>query len=128
MQNESMYGAFAVIKGVLTALVISVLFSIFFAVVLRVAPVPDKAVYPVNQTVKVLAAFLGALFFVRGEKGWRKGLLVVFRALVRNVFHGGRYVCIIAARIGGACFYGAWRCDRRDFGREFATLSAVVFL
>ncbi|MBQ7770634.1 MAG: TIGR04086 family membrane protein [Clostridia bacterium] len=76
MQNESMYGAFAVIKGVLTALVISVLFSIFFAVVLRVAPVPDKAVYPVNQTVKVLAAFLGALFFVRGEKGWRKGLLV----------------------------------------------------
>ena len=76
MQNESMYGAFAVIKGVLTALVISVLFSIFFAVVLRVAPVPDKAIYPVNQTVKVLAAFLGALFFVRGEKGWRKGLLV----------------------------------------------------
>ena len=109
MQNESMYGAFAVIKGVLTALVISVLFSIFFAVVLRVAPVPDKAVYPVNQTVKVLAAFLGALFFVRGEKGWRKGLLV-------------------AARIGRACFYGAWRCDRRDFGREFATLSAVDFL
>ncbi len=76
MQNESMYGAFAVIKGVLTALVISVLFSIFFAVVLRVASVPDKAIYPVNQTVKVLAAFLGALFFVRGEKGWRKGLLV----------------------------------------------------
>ncbi len=76
MQNESLYGVFAVIKGILTALVISVLFSIFFAVVLRVAPVPDKAVYPVNQTVKVLAAFFGALFFVRGEKGWRKGLLV----------------------------------------------------
>ena len=77
MQNERLYGGvFAVIKAVLTALVISLLFSIFFAVVLRVAPVPDKAVYPVNQTVKVLAAFLGALFFVRGEKGWRKGLLV----------------------------------------------------
>ena len=77
MQNERLYGGvFAVIKGVLTALIISLLFSIFFAVVLRVAPVPDKAVYPVNQTVKVLAAFLGALFFVRGEKGWRKGLLV----------------------------------------------------
>ena len=77
MQNERLYGGvFAVIKGVLTALIISLLFSIFFAVVLRVAPVPDKAVYPVNQTVKVLAAFLGALFFVRGEKGWRKGLLI----------------------------------------------------
>lgn len=77
MQNERLYGGvFAVIKGVLTALVISLLFSIFFAVVLRVAPVPDKAVYPVNQTIKVLAAFLGALFFVRGEKGWRKGLII----------------------------------------------------
>ena len=77
MRNERLYGdVFAVVKGVLTALAISVLFSIFFAVALRVAPVPDKAVYPVNQTVKVLAAFLGALFFIRGEKGWRKGLLV----------------------------------------------------
>lgn len=91
MRNEKLYGgAFAVIKGVLTALVISLLFSIFFAVVLRVAPVPDKAVYPVNQTVKVLAAFLGALFFVRGEKGWRKGLLigVLFFALSYVAFSG----------------------------------------
>lgn len=91
MRNEKLYGGvFAVIKGVLTALVISLLFSIFFAVVLRVAPVPDKAVYPVNQTVKVLAAFLGALFFVRGEKGWRKGLLigVLFFALSYVAFSG----------------------------------------
>lgn len=77
MQNEKFYGgAFAVIKGVLAALAVSVLFSIFFAVLIRVASVPDKAVYPVNQTVKVLAAFLGALLFVRGEKGWKKGLLI----------------------------------------------------
>ena len=77
MRNERLYGdVFAVIKGVLTSLAISVLFAIFFAVVLRVSPVPDKAVYPVNQTVKVLAAFLGALLFVRGEKGWKKGLWI----------------------------------------------------
>ncbi len=77
MQNESLYGGvFAVIRSVLTALVISVLFAIFFAVVLRVAPVPAKLIYPINQTVKVLAAFLGTLFFIRGEKGWIKGLLV----------------------------------------------------
>lgn len=91
MRNEKLYGGvFAVVKGVLTALIISLLFSIFFAVVLRVAPVPDKAVYPVNQTVKVLAAFLGALFFVRGEKGWRKGLIigVLFFALSYVAFSG----------------------------------------
>ncbi len=77
MKNERLYSdVFVVIKGVLTALAISLLFAIFFAVVIRVASVPEKVIYPVNQTVKVLAAFLGALFFVRGEKGWKKGLLV----------------------------------------------------
>ena len=91
MRNERLYGgAFAVIKGVLTAVLISVVFSIFFAVVLRVAPVPDRVIYPVNQVVKVLAAFLGALFFVRGEKGWKKGLLVgiLFFALSYVTFSG----------------------------------------
>ena len=97
MRNESMYGGtFAVIKGVLAALLISVLFSIFFAVVLRVAPVPDRAVYPVNQTVKVLAAFLGALFFIRGERGWCKGLVlgVLFFALSYVTFSavGGTFL------------------------------------
>ena len=97
MRNESMYGGtFAVIKGVLAALLISVLFSIFFAVVLRVAPVPDRAVYPVNQTVKVLAAFLGALFFIRGERGWGKGLVlgVLFFALSYATFSavGGTFL------------------------------------
>ena len=77
MKNERLYSdVFAVIKGVLTALAISLLFAIFFAVVIRVGDVPEKVIYPVNQTIKVLSAFLGSLFFVRGEKGWKKGLFV----------------------------------------------------
>ena len=91
MRNERLYGgAFAVIKGVLTAVLISVVFAVFFAVVLRVAPVPDRAVYPVNQVAKVLSAFLGAVLFVRGEKGWKKGLLigVLFFALSYVTFSG----------------------------------------
>ncbi|MBQ9714324.1 MAG: TIGR04086 family membrane protein [Clostridia bacterium] len=67
-------GLFSVIKGVAFALLASVLFSILFACVLRAAPALANVVYPVNQIVKVLAAFLGGLFFVRGEKGWLKGL------------------------------------------------------
>ena len=91
MRNERLYGgAFAVIKGVLTAVLISVVFAVFFAVVLRVAPVPDRAVYPVNQVAKVLSAFVGSLCFVRGEKGWKKGLLigVLFFALSYVTFSG----------------------------------------
>ena len=77
MQNEGLYGgAFAVIKSVLTALVVSVVFTIVFALVLRFSNMPDRAVYPINQVAKVLASFLGAVSFLRGEKGWQKGLLV----------------------------------------------------
>ena len=91
MRNERLYGGvLAVVKGVLTAVLISVVFAVFFAVVLRVAPVPDKAIYPVNQVGKVLAAFVGALLFVRGEKGWKKGLLIgtLFFALSYVTFSG----------------------------------------
>ena len=75
MQNETTYGNgfFTVVKSTLLALAFSLLASVVFACVLRAAPIPSKAIYPVNQTLKVLAICLGALVFVRGEKGWLKG-------------------------------------------------------
>jgi putative membrane protein (TIGR04086 family) len=81
--------------------VLSVLFAIFFAVILRVAPVPTKWVYPINQTAKVLATFLGALCFIRGEKGWLKGLIlgVLFFALSYVAFSavGGTFSLSVLA-------------------------------
>lgn len=75
MDNETTVGNgfFQVIKSVAFALVFSLLAAVVFASVLRFTTVSDKAIYPVNQTIKVVAAFLGALFFVRGEKGLVKG-------------------------------------------------------
>ena len=85
MQNESTYGNgfFSVLKGVLFALAFSFLASVVFACILRVAPIPNTAIYPVNQTVKVLSVAVGALAFVRGEKGWLKGgaIGLIFTAL-----------------------------------------------
>lgn len=74
MKNEnSCQGMFSIVKGVGVALALSLLFSVLFAVILRVSAIPERAVYPVTQTVKVLCAFLGALASVRGEKGWLRG-------------------------------------------------------
>ncbi len=75
MKNENPYGQglFSIVKGVGLALAFSLLFSVVFAYILRVSSISEKAVYPVTQTAKVLCAFLGALTFVRGEKGWLKG-------------------------------------------------------
>lgn len=85
MQKESMVGKglFEVIKGTVTALVCAFLFAVVFAVLLRSFPLPDKVIYPVNQTIKLLCVFVGALAFVRGEKGYAKGIAValLFTAL-----------------------------------------------
>lgn len=85
MQNDHSYGngIFSIVCGVLLALAFSLLSAVVFANVLRVSSIPEKAIYPVNQVVKVIAIALGTLFFVRGEKGWLKGgaIGVLFTAL-----------------------------------------------
>ena len=85
MQNETTTGGaiFRIIKGVGLALAFSFLASVVFASILQFSPLPDKVIYPINQTVKVVAIVLGALVCVRGEKGWLKGMGValVFTAL-----------------------------------------------
>lgn len=85
MHNETAIGNgfFQVVKGVAFALAFSLLSAIIFASVLRFSGISDKVIYPVNQTVKVLSAFLGAVFFVRGEKGLLKGVAIglLFTAL-----------------------------------------------
>lgn len=75
MKDENSYGQglFSIVKGVGLSLAVSLLFSVVFAYVLRVSTISEKVVYPITQTAKVFCAFLGALVFVRGEKGWLKG-------------------------------------------------------
>ncbi|MBQ8322646.1 MAG: TIGR04086 family membrane protein [Clostridia bacterium] len=85
MQNETTTGngLFQILKGAFLALAFSFLATIVFANVLRFTSVPDKVIYPVNQTVKVIAIALGAFVFVRGEKGFLKGgaIALLFTAL-----------------------------------------------
>ena len=75
MRQENSYGNsfFAILKGAGLALALSLLFSIVFACLMRTTSISHKAVYPVNQTAKILLVIVGALTFVRGEKGWLQG-------------------------------------------------------
>ncbi len=70
MRND---GIFSIVKGVGVALAISLLCAVIFANVLRTVPLSTRTVYFVNQSVKCAAVLVGALLFVRGEGGWRKG-------------------------------------------------------
>ena len=119
MQNETATGNafFQILKGAALALGFSLLAVIIFANILRFTPLPDKVIYPVNQTVKVVAILLGALLFVRGEKGFLKGgaIGLIFTALSYLAFSaiGGNFslswlifaelaLAIIAGVVGGA--------------------------
>ncbi len=74
MQKEGCL--FSIVKGVGIALFTALVLSLLFAVILRFGGLSEKAIYPVNQGVKVLAVALGALLFVRGERGWLQGLAI----------------------------------------------------
>jgi len=78
MRNETVYGndGFSIVKAVLLSLGSSFLLAVVFAVILRIAPLGEEIVYPVNQTLKALSVAIGAIAFVKGEKGWLKGGLV----------------------------------------------------
>lgn len=75
MQNETTYGKgfFMILKGAALALGLSVLFAVIFACILRACNLSDAVIYPVNQIIKGVSVAIGALVFVRGEKGWLKG-------------------------------------------------------
>ena len=115
MQNQSTAGGkiFNVIKGVALALAFSLLASIVLASILQCFPLPDKVVYPINQTVKVVAIVLGALVCVRGEKGLLQGLAIggLFTALSYLAFSalGGDFSLswLIFAELALALFTGA---------------------
>ena len=76
-------GIFQILKGTGLALALSFLGVIILASILRVTPLSDGVIYPVNQTLKVISTALGALLFVRGEKGFIKGGIIgaLFTAL-----------------------------------------------
>ena len=114
MQDKSTVGngLFQVIKGAGLALACSFLAAVVFANILRFTPLPDSVIYPVNQTVKIIAVCLGTLVFVRGEKGFIKGggIALVFTALSYLAFSslGGDFSLswLIFAELGVALFAG----------------------
>ena len=114
MQNETATGNafFQILKGAAFALGFSLLAVIIFANILRFTPLPDKVIYPVNQTVKVVAILLGSLLFVRGEKGFLKGgaIGLIFTALSYLAFSaiGGNFSLswLIFAELALAIFAG----------------------
>lgn len=90
METENTYGSvfFTIAKGVGASLACSFLSVLAFAGLLGAVPMPDKVIYPIGQTIKVISIVVGTLAFVRGEKGWLKGGVIglLFAALSYLLF------------------------------------------
>ena len=73
--SEFLLTAFQIVKSVLAALAVCIVGAVAFAFLLRFTAIPDKAILPVNETLKAAAIFLGSLGFIKGEKGLLKGAI-----------------------------------------------------
>lgn len=67
---------FQIVKGTGIAVLFALVATVLFSFILRLTPVPDSVIMPVDQCIKALAVLFGCLFSLRGEKGWLKGLAV----------------------------------------------------
>lgn len=101
MQNES--GALSffliVLKGVAAAVIFSLAAVLLFALIIKLFSLPSSVITPVNQAIKVLSVLLSSLVFVRGNKGFLKGILLGLFAVAATY--------LVFAAIGGANF--SWK-------------------
>ncbi|MCL2751801.1 MAG: TIGR04086 family membrane protein [Firmicutes bacterium] len=69
--------ALEIVKALTIAIVSSLLLVLVFALLIKAANIPDRAIAPVNQAIKAISLLIGALFsFKIKEGGWKKGLLL----------------------------------------------------
>lgn len=83
-------GIFQIIKAASAAVLASLLFVLAFTLIIQLFSLPLDAVKPVNQAFKILSVAIGGLIFIRGDKGWLKGGIYGFVAVMATYFlYGG---------------------------------------
>ncbi|MBE5735777.1 MAG: TIGR04086 family membrane protein [Clostridiales bacterium] len=86
----------AITGGVLCSIAITLVLILLFAVIIRFFNVPDAAIFPVNQLIKIISLFVGILLVVKKakSKGLVNGLIVgllyyAISYLIFGILQGG---------------------------------------
>ena len=74
MGNKSFFQS--VIKGLIISLIFTIFFICIFALLISVFNIPNQAIKPINQLIKILSVFIGCFFSISGDKGLLKGLIL----------------------------------------------------
>ncbi|MBE5742798.1 MAG: TIGR04086 family membrane protein [Clostridiales bacterium] len=83
-----------VLRGVVTAILITLISVLLFSLVLSLTNLNENVIKPVNQFIKLLSVFFGCFISVRGEKGFIKGGLIglissILTVLLFSLLSGG---------------------------------------
>ncbi len=80
---------FQIVKAAAAAIILSLLLVLIFTLIIQLFSLPTGAVKPVNQVIKILSIIGGGLMFIRGDKGWLKGLIYgVAAVLITYLLYG----------------------------------------
>lgn len=77
---------FQVIKATAAAVIISLAFVLIFTVIIQFCALSPSVIKPVNQVFKILSVVAGGLIFIRGDKGWLKGIIYGLSAVLITYF------------------------------------------
>ena len=99
MEKNKVSGFFGdIIRGIATALIITLLGVLIFAGVVKLATLSSAVIKAVNQFIKIISVFLGCSFSLKENKGLLKGVLVGVGYTVLTY--------LIFALIGGGVSFG----------------------
>ena len=67
------YNFLAILSGTIISIALTLVLILLFAVIIRFLNVPDKAIFPVNQIIKIVSLFIGISIVLKKTKN--KGFL-----------------------------------------------------
>ena len=102
-----------ILKGVLTAVIITLVGVLIFAGIVKFALLSQSVIKAVNQFIKIIAIFLGCSLNIRGKSGLVRGLVMaifttiitylLFSLFCGNMVFGNNFILdlIFTSIIGG---------------------------
>ena len=118
MEKSENGGFLSVVKGVGTAVIVTLVGVLIFAAVVKIAALNTSVIKAVNQFIKILSVFLGVSVSVRGKMGLIKGLAI---GVVSTVV-----TYLLFALIGGEISFGTPFFIDLLFGLIVGAISGVI--
>lgn len=118
MEKSENGGFLSVVKGVGTAVIVTLVGVLIFAAVVKIAALNTSVIKAVNQFIKILSVFLGVSVSVRGKMGLIKGLAI---GVVSTVV-----TYLLFTLIGGEISFGTPFFVDLLFGLIVGAISGVI--